>query len=283
MIIISLKNISFLAILFCLYDIAFSQASTFQNHFTPVWTNNPYLPMNIYISGAVLDSFSLKSGDEIGVFDGDICVGSKVLTDSITQSNPISIITSTDDPLTPNKDGFTQGDKIYIRIWDSESQNEFYNCFPDYQIGNGTFVSLGSSLLALRCYSRLKITPLRFLIEAMFDGQKMVPDSAKIELRKSQSPYQLLDSCIVVTDTAGICFAESNNIFFTDSFYIVIKHKNSIETWSKLPQKFNDAVIEYDFTTDSTMAYGNNLVKRFGKWCIYSGDVNQDGVVDSVD
>jgi hypothetical protein len=31
------------------------------------------------------------------------------------------------------------------------------------------------------------------------------------------------------------------------------------------------------------MAYGNNLVKKSGKWCIYSGDVNQDGIINSDD
>uniref|UniRef100_A0A7V2ZI65 Dockerin domain-containing protein n=1 Tax=Ignavibacterium album TaxID=591197 RepID=A0A7V2ZI65_9BACT len=261
----------------------FGQQNSALNHFTPVWTNNPYLPMNIYISGAVLDGISLTAGDEIGVFDGNICVGSKILTDSITQSNPVSVITSTDDQLTPVKDGFTQGNKIYFRIWDSENQKEVFNCFPDYQIGNGTFVSLGSSLLSLRCYSKLGITPLRFLIEAMFDGQKIVPDTAIVELRKSQSPYQLLDSCVVFTDTSGSCIAEFNSVNLADSFYIVVKHRNSIEIWSKLPQQFTDAIMQYDFTIDSTTAYGNNLVNRFGKWCIYSGDVNQDGAIDSVD
>lgn len=56
----------------------FGQQNSTLNHFTPVWTNNPYLPMNIYISGAVLDGISLTAGDEIGVFDGNICVGSKI-------------------------------------------------------------------------------------------------------------------------------------------------------------------------------------------------------------
>lgn len=117
----------------------------------------------------------------------------------------------------------------------------------------------------------------------MFDGQKMVPDTAIVELRKSQSPYHLLDSCVVFTDTSGICIAEFNSVNLSDSFYIVVKHRNSIETWSKSPQKFTDAVMQYDFTIDSTMAYGNNLAYKSGKWCIYSGDVNQNGAIDSVD
>ena len=41
--------------------------------------------------------------------------------------------------------------------------------------------------------------------------------------------------------------------------------------------------ISYDFTTDSAKAFGFNLVKKGSKWCIYSGDVNQDGYVNSTD
>ncbi len=279
---ISLMNISFLIILF-LSDIAFPQSGKLQSHFIPVWSNNPYLPMNIYISSAVLDSIALKAGDEIGIFDGSVCVGSRIITNIITPGNPLSIIASTDDPLTSVKDGFTPGNKIIIKVWDAENQLEIFNCITDYEIGTGNFVSLGSALLSLSCYSKLKIAPLKLLIEALFDGLKMVPDTAIIELRKNISPYNVLDSCITLIDSTGNCGAEFSSISFNDSFYIVIKHRNSIETWSKLPQKFSNATMQYDFTIDSTMAYGNNLVYKAGRWCIYSGDVNQDGIIDSTD
>lgn len=280
---ISLKNISFLIILLLLSDVEYPQSGTFQDHFTSVWSNNPYLPMNIYISSAVLDSIALKSGDEIGIFDGSVCVGSRMITNIITPGNPLSIIASTDDPLTSVKDGFTPGNKIIIKVWDAENQREIFNCITDYEIGTGNFVSLGSALLSLSCYSKLKIAPLKLLIEALFDGQKMVPDTAIIELRKNISPYNVLDSCITLIDSTGNCGAEFSSISFNDSFYIVIKHRNSIETWSKLPQKFSNAILQYDFTIDSTTAYGNNLVYKAGRWCIYSGDVNQDGMIDSTD
>ena len=41
--------------------------------------------------------------------------------------------------------------------------------------------------------------------------------------------------------------------------------------------------MSYDFTTSANKAYGDNMKLKGTKWCIYSGDVNQDGVVDSVD
>ncbi|MBI5727930.1 MAG: hypothetical protein HY965_08770, partial [Ignavibacteriales bacterium] len=39
----------------------------------------------------------------------------------------------------------------------------------------------------------------------------------------------------------------------------------------------------FDFSNDSSKAYGNNMVKKGLKWCLYSGDINQDGYVDFSD
>jgi hypothetical protein len=270
-------------ITFLSVSVLLPQSKSTINHFIPVWTNNPYLPMNIYISQALSDSIPLQAGDEIGVFDGNICVGSIKLNDSITSTNPVSIITSADDPLTTVKDGFTIGNKIFYRIWKSSSQKEIINCFAEYQTGTGNFVQLGSALLKLKGFSQLKISPLKLLIEGLYDGNKMVSDTVKIELRKHTAPYDVLDSVFTVVDSTGNSVAEFNSITLTDSFYIAVKHRNSIETWSNFPLIFNDGTIQYDFTIDSTMAYGNNLVKKSGRWCIYSGDVNQDGVINSND
>ncbi|MBK8984019.1 MAG: hypothetical protein IPM38_17300 [Ignavibacteria bacterium] len=68
------------------------------------------------------------------------------------------------------------------------------------------------------------------------------------------------------------------------NYYIAVTHRNSIETWSKLPQSFASGnTVQYDFTNSITKSYGDNLVLKSGKYCIYSGDVNQDGTVDLSD
>jgi hypothetical protein len=46
---------------------------------------------------------------------------------------------------------------------------------------------------------------------------------------------------------------------YNHSFYIVVKHRNSLETWSTYPVNFKSTIIYYDFTTSLTKAYGNNL------------------------
>ncbi|MBK7214942.1 MAG: hypothetical protein IPH88_16965 [Bacteroidales bacterium] len=42
-------------------------------------------------------------------------------------------------------------------------------------------------------------------------------------------------------------------------------------------------VIISDLTRSSNSAYGQNLILQGDKFCIYAGDVNQDGIVDSGD
>lgn len=39
----------------------------------------------------------------------------------------------------------------------------------------------------------------------------------------------------------------------------------------------------YDFTNAVTQSYGNNLIHKGTRYCIYSGDINQDGTVDASD
>jgi hypothetical protein len=41
--------------------------------------------------------------------------------------------------------------------------------------------------------------------------------------------------------------------------------------------------VNYDFTANKTSAFGENLKLVTGKYVIYSGDANQDGVVDGLD
>jgi hypothetical protein len=98
----------------------------------------------------------------------------------------------------------------------------------------------------------------------------------------------VIDSSKAVLDslnfTAALSFPNANS----GTYYIVIKHRNSIETWSRTGGESynNSSSFNFDFTTDSTKSYAAN-VKRVdsnpGTYAIFSGDVNQDGAVDATD
>ncbi len=67
------------------------------------------------------------------------------------------------------------------------------------------------------------------------------------------------------------------------SYYITIKHRNSILTTTASPVSFASGVIGYSFNSPAK-AYGGNLLQMpTGQYVIYGGDVNQDGTVDQTD
>jgi hypothetical protein len=72
------------------------------------------------------------------------------------------------------------------------------------------------------------------------------------------------------------------------NLYLVIKHRNSIETWSANPVLLTDAGT-YDFTNNANKAYSDGTraaMKRMQSgnvFALYSGDINQDGTIDGSD
>jgi hypothetical protein len=72
-----------------------------------------------------------------------------------------------------------------------------------------------------------------------------------------------------------------------NSYYVAIKHRNSLETWSAATVAITSTT-SYDFSTGLGQAYGdgiNDAMKSVGSgvYAIYSGDVNQDGTIDISD
>lgn len=68
------------------------------------------------------------------------------------------------------------------------------------------------------------------------------------------------------------------------SYYITIKHRNSLETVSAYPVSFSGNSINYNFHSSANAAYGNNLKHLGGGiYGIYCGDVNQDGFTNESD
>ena len=57
-----------------------------------------------------------------------------------------------------------------------------------------------------------------------------------------------------------------------------------ISTWSKLPQTVGTTPLNYNFTSDSSKAFGDNMVEvNPGVWAFFSGELNADGNVDLLD
>ncbi|HQK97314.1 MAG TPA: MopE-related protein, partial [Bacteroidia bacterium] len=60
-------------------------------------------------------------------------------------------------------------------------------------------------------------------------------DSLTIELHDANSPYSLVEAQVVILDVNGDAVAQFPGNTIGNSYYVVVKHRNSIETWSKDP------------------------------------------------
>ena len=109
------------------------------------------------------------------------------------------------------------------------------------------------------------------------------PITVTVELHNSTTPYALVESQSSVLSTAGVGTFNFTTATNGTPYYIVVKSTNTIETWSGSPYSINNNLLTYDFTSAASQAFGSNMIQIGSKWCIYSGDVNQDGLVDSGD
>ena len=123
------------------------------------------------------------------------------------------------------------------------------------------------------------------LIQGFYNNttNKMVKDTARIVLRYSSSPYLIADSAKAFIDSLGKGTFIFNKIGNRYPYYLVFKHRNSIETWSNTGKEFFSNLLNFDFTSFQSTAYGSNLILKGTEYCFYNSDVNQDGVIDGSD
>lgn len=109
-------------------------------------------------------------------------------------------------------------------------------------------------------------------------------DTISVELRSSASPYELIELNRGLGGLGAshvIKYAKPVNGI---NYYIVVKHRNSIQTWSKAGgEAFSGGTLTYDFTTAASQAYGSNMVLVGSDYSNYTGDVQQDNIVDGTD
>lgn len=109
-------------------------------------------------------------------------------------------------------------------------------------------------------------------------------DTLTLQLARPTSPYNILYSTTSTITIFGYATFHFNTLPEYDQYYLVLRHRNSIATWSSMPVSINASITDYKFSTSSAKAYGNNLRDlQDGNFAILSGDINQDGVVESSD
>jgi hypothetical protein len=111
-------------------------------------------------------------------------------------------------------------------------------------------------------------------------GPTTIADTITVELNDTVNKTTLFSTPALLgtNGTSNVNFPYATN---GKSYYITLKHRNSISTWSSNPVLFNSLGTNYDFSSSQNQAYGGNLIDSGnGLFLIYSGDINQDGAID---
>lgn len=113
-------------------------------------------------------------------------------------------------------------------------------------------------------------------------------DTVKISMRNVSPPYAAVDSARSVVDSISF----NGNFVFSNlssgNYYVVLNHRNSIETWSKAGGEAytSGGLFTFAFETDSSEVFGNNVYRADSSpltFAIYNGDVNQDASIELTD
>lgn len=106
-------------------------------------------------------------------------------------------------------------------------------------------------------------------------------DTVMVEMRDTSSGLLLAGPIPGILSTNGSLSLIIPSL--SGSNYIVIRHRNALETWSAQPVIMGPAV-NYDFTTSASAAYGDNMIEMStGQFALRSGDLNGDGLIESED
>ena len=115
----------------------------------------------------------------------------------------------------------------------------------------------------------------------MFTGT--IADTLSIALAETTAPFNtVFEAHGIFINTDGKVELSTIPGSLTGNYYIIIRHRNHVETWSQYVS-FAGQTIGYNFTDDVAKAWGNNLKQVGSVYCIYTGDANGDQYIDGFD
>lgn len=248
--------------------------------------------INVYNSSDSIINFDTSSGSQ--VIDKNFYLKNSGTANLIISgvsflgefSEMFSIINTPPSHILPNDSG------LFIIRFDNQSggnpNNSMSGESPIFNIQTNDpskpefKVSLQTNSPNLNGIKNLTLTAIP---EGLYDPafNSVTSDSLRVLIRKSFPPYEILDSATSLINSSGVCDLTFGNISNDTNFYIVLKFRNGINTWSSTGNHFTNSVLNYDFTDSSSKAFGSNMILKGNRYCIWSGDVNKDNVIDGGD
>ncbi len=178
-----------------------------------------------------------------------------------------------------------------------------YNLGYTYTNGNGCTSSVQLQVSVIECPAFATLHVKMFLEGYCRPGGQMVPALYDLGMNSDPtatdyvtvslwSPLHLSETAPAysvpgILHTDGMVQLQLPVSVIGNHFYIAVKYRNSLETWSSIPVLFNAASF-YDFSAGLAQAYGDGVnppmvdMANTG-FAFYSGDVNQDGAIDATD
>jgi hypothetical protein len=115
-------------------------------------------------------------------------------------------------------------------------------------------------------------------------GQTGICDTLRLQLASATGNHSILFEDTALLHTDGTVQFEFPGSVIGNNYYLIVRHRNTLETWSPSPLTINTSITTYDFTDGQGKAYGSNLKDlNDGNFAIYSGDINADGIIDFMD
>jgi hypothetical protein len=169
----------------------------------------------------------------------------------------------------------------------SQAGNALYNAAPDVQqtltVADATARTLNLTSVLLEGLYNGSGTMRQAWNESGPQWPAGIADHITVELHSSINyatiVYTAPDIPLSTTGTATV----SVPAIYDGTYYITVKHRNSIETTTSVAVIFTNSTINQSFGSPANV-YGSNL-KNFndGYFLIYGGDANQNGSVDTGD
>ncbi len=174
------------------------------------------------------------------------------------------------------------------------SSSVFFGDYTNVTVSNGkvrpiwaradnTAMSIYTAIVDFAVPLKINLT---VLMEGMYDpmfSEMKRRDTVTVYLRNVTSPYSAVDSARKVIDSVSFSAVFNFTNAPSGRYYLDVKHLNCIETWSRSGGDTiinNGTINNYDFTYSAAQAYGNNLKLKGTEYCMFSGDVDQNGFID---
>lgn len=105
-------------------------------------------------------------------------------------------------------------------------------------------------------------------------------DTITLSLANMSYPHTIEFTSSTIQSLNGTATFSIPAFFMLQPYYLVLQHRNALETWSAAPVQLT-ASGNYSFINPQSQAYGSNLVDLGdGNFAIFSGDLNHDGYID---